>query len=35
MAACEDNGLVLVGFYGLEPEELVILSVEVIPEVFE
>ena len=34
MAACEDNGLALVGFYGLEPDELVILSVEVIPEVF-
>ena len=34
-AACEDNGLALVGFYGLEPDELVVLSVEVIPEVFE
>ena len=34
-ATCEDNDLALVGFYGLEPDELVILSVEVIPEVFE
>ena len=34
-AACEDNGLALVGFYGLEPDELVVLSVEVVPEVFE
>jgi hypothetical protein len=34
-AACEDNGLALVGFYGLEPDELVVFSVEWIPEVFE